>query len=84
MFQFLTDAAPVSLETIPTELWDYMLFVLFSDGGTTQTEAEENPDPVHFKIDEKPAAILLFYFKNGRICAALNRLRKHIKNLEQF
>ena len=27
---------------------------------------EKNPDLIHFKIDEKQAAILFFYFQNGR------------------
>ena len=30
-------------------------------------KTEKNPDLIHFKIDEKQAAILVFYFQNGRI-----------------
>ena len=30
-------------------------------------QTEENSDPIHYEIDEKRVAILVFYFKNGRI-----------------
>ena len=30
-------------------------------------KTEEKTDTIYFKIDEKRAAILVFYFKNGRI-----------------